>query len=480
MWKEPVYGLDFGTNNTLIAVHEHGQIRLLTETPVSSMLCMHEGQLRRCEQHGITGFKRLIGRSQLIHLGGKAYTPEDLVTHYLTLLREEFDIPRGVTTVMSVPAAFTYEQRILLRNAARRAGWQVEKLIDEPSAAIIAGAVHRQYTHASILLVDLGAGTTDVSILDIDGSSWRITAVQGVSFGGMDADRILAKQLTLRLEAYAEEVRRLRERLSEEEEACLMLRERTVRATRRAFEACLQPILEETLGSLLRRTLNEARLKPWEIDVILLTGGFSQTPLIRRFIQAFFQREAYPINPYTAVVEGSLLSLGMTRLTQRAGVRIHIGKTTLIHPHETLPARGETILTTREDHTRIGIIPLHADGRRIGSLSLPLLPSEAGSVQVRVNLTLFENGELHAEAEDLATGRRLQARLMLASHLRAESSVHSLKHQASSRGTSEEGGYVPEEGEEGLKAKPSGQQELLMQRPDQQLSRLRKRLEEYE
>ncbi len=402
-----IVGIDFGTHNTLIALREDDQIRLLTQKPIPSRICW-EGRLTPCQEGGVTGFKRYVQQEKAYTLGGKDFTAEELVTAFLQSLRQAHSFPLGMPSVLSVPSAYDYAQREALRSAAEKAGWKIIRMIEEPVAALIAGFLQEQYAHASILLLDLGAGTMDASILDIDGSLLRVSATAGRRFGGMDADRIVAEHTSLPMSM----ARELRETLSMLEEGRVTHEGKDVLLTRDELERLLQPPLEEALQDLLDELLQTARMRAYEIDTVLLTGGFSQTPLVKRLITLLLDREPYPIDPYTAVVRGSLLSLGLPNLRERAGVRITLGmhpKAVLITPDMPLPASGETILTTREDHATHGLIPVKADERVIGILRIPLLPGEAGSSQVRVHALLPEDGLLRLEAEDLATGTRLHA-----------------------------------------------------------------------
>ncbi len=355
--KGPVIGIDLGTTNTCAAVVENGRAKVIRSqlgyTTIPSMLTFDNAGMpmvgRSAEQRMSLnprsvayGTKRFIGRpyskalaEQLathmsyevvpdsremaaIKLDHRVLSPIEVGACVLAEIKRVADaeLHRPVRyAVVTVPAAFTENQRTAVREAARRANLEILRIVNEPTAAALSFGYGRKQ-QKTVLVYDLGGGTFDVSILEIDDTVYSVLATAGDTFlGGLDFDRVIAglirRQLAqqcgkIALDAGSEErvllaAREAKHVLSELQRAEILLPSLQVigaakpsvdfigSVDRAEFEVLAKPLVERTVATC-EKALGIARIKPQDIDDVLLVGGQTRMPLVSKQIEAFFGR----------------------------------------------------------------------------------------------------------------------------------------------------------------------------------------------
>ena len=341
-----IIGIDLGTTNSLIgyfsengpclipnaldhfltpsAVHLGDNKKVITGDAAKQKLVTHPDRT-------IAKFKRLMGTHKQLKLGKQIFRPEDLSALILKSLKQDAEQALGETiteAVISVPAYFNDIQRKATIAAAEIAGLQVKRLINEPTAAALAYGLHEKEDENTFLIVDLGGGTFDVSILEMFSGVMEVRASAGDAFlGGEDfTDRItsyfceqaeltedkLAEEEFSRLRALADRAKHL---LGEREHVSLFYRYRnqeiTLSITLDKFEEISLDLLNR-LKFPLQRAISDANLKTNDIDRIVLVGGATRMPMIRNLITRLFQRfPEHHLDPDTIVALGTTIQAGL-------------------------------------------------------------------------------------------------------------------------------------------------------------------------
>ena len=382
-----------------------------------------------------------------IGLGDQEFTPPEISAFILRELKRraeeffkqqgEFD-PEVDRAVITVPAYFNDAQRTATRDAGRIAGLEVLRIINEPTAASLAYGLDKRHTGV-IAVYDFGGGTFDISILRVEDGIFQVLSTNGdTHLGGDDIDRLLVERVladpTLaasRFERTPESVQAVRKAviqakhdLSEREETEIVLPAYRRRITRTEFETLIRSIVDRTLAPC-REALQDAQLQPSQVDEVVLVGGSTRVPLVRRLVGALFGRAPHSeLNPDEVVALGAavqaenlvtgnrdMLLLDVTPLS--LGIETMGGVTSkIILRNSTIPATGSEMFTTGADnqtavdiHVLQGERELVADNRSLARFKLHgVPPMPAGMPRVQVHFQIDANGILSVTASELRTG----------------------------------------------------------------------------
>lgn len=387
-----------------------------------------------------------------VQLGDRVFTPPEISSFILRELKNWAEAYFGDTVdraVITVPAYFNDAQRQATKDAGKLAGLEVLRLINEPTAAALAYGLHEKQ-RGKVAVYDLGGGTFDISVLKListaDGDIYQVLATNGdTHLGGDDIDNLLQSFVHEQIlqqdqidfsphGELAQELRKeliaLKHKLSTVDSATLRFPLPNGRVyerefTRGALDALIRPVVDRTMGPV-KKALADAQLKPKDIEEVVLVGGTTRTPLIRRTVQEFFDRKPHTeLNPDEVVALGAavqanildrgvknMLLLDVTPLS--LGIETYGGAVAKIIPrNSTIPASAQELYTTGVDnqtgidiHVLQGERELAKDCRSLARFTLRVPPAPAGLPRVEVKFLIDANGILQVAAKDLRNGEQ--------------------------------------------------------------------------
>ena len=457
-----IFGIDLGTTNSLIAwlkdgvptpiANVHGSV--LTPSVVSvdadGSLLVGATARERLVTHpkrSAGSFKRLMGTGQKVTLAGVHYRPEDLSALVLRTLKADAEHATGEKVeevIISVPAYFNDQQRKATRLAGELAGLKVLRLVNEPTAAALFHGIHERDADATFLIIDLGGGTFDVSILERFSGVMEVRATGGDSFlGGDDFTeamvQLLARKAAVDEKTLAEPAKQGALRFAAESAkralasgpSCQVdlqgLGLGLVTLTHAEFEKACEPLLER-LRAPIERALRDARLRVADLDEIALVGGASRMPMVRRLVSQLFGRlPARHLDPDQTIALGVAVCAGLAsrdeafeemvltdvcphtlgiRVSESDGRGGHVNDVFLpvIERNTVVPASRVKTVTTASDHqTKLSVDIFQGESRHcsqnieLGSVELEVPPLKAGEVHVDVRYTYDVNGILDVD-----------------------------------------------------------------------------------
>lgn len=464
-----IIGIDLGTTNSCVAILEGGEPVVIpnregNRTTPSVVAFTKDGERLVGEpakrqaitnpDRTISSIKRKMGSDYKVDIDGKKYTPEEISAMILQKIKADVESYLGEPVkeaVITVPAYFTDSQRQATKNAGRIAGLEVKRIINEPTAAALAYGMDKEQGQKKIMVYDLGGGTFDVSILEIGDGVFEVLATRGNNhLGGDDFDQRLIdfiaeefkkehgidlRQDKMSLQRLKEAAEKAKKELSSTLTTNVNLPFITATQagplhlnmdiTRAKFNELTADLVEMTLGPV-RDALDDAGLKPSDIDKVILVGGSTRIPAVQDAVKNLMGKEPQKdINPDECVAIGAaiqggvlagevkdLLLLDVTPLS--LGIETLGGVTTrLIERNTTIPTRKSQIFTTAADnqtsveiHVVQGERLMAADNVTLGRFQLTgIPPAPRGVPQIEVTFDIDANGIVHVSAKDLGTGK---------------------------------------------------------------------------
>jgi molecular chaperone DnaK len=387
-----------------------------------------------------------------VKLGDKFFTAPEISSFILRELKNWAEAHFGETVdraVITVPAYFNDAQRQATKDAGKLAGLEVLRLVNEPTAAALAYGLHEKQ-RGKVAVYDLGGGTFDISVLKListgEGDIYQVLSTNGdTHLGGDDIDNFLqafahgeiSRQHKFDVASRSDLTQELRKsliaikhKLSESESATLRfpLPSGAIfvhEFAREAFDRMIKPIVDRTMAPV-NQALADAHLTPKEIDEVVLVGGTTRTPLIRRTVQEYFERQPHTeLNPdevvaLGAAVQANILDRGVTDMLLldvtplSLGIETYGGAVAKIIPrNSTIPASAQEMYTTGVDnqtgidiHVLQGERELAKDCRSLARFNLKVPPAPAGLPRIEVKFLIDANGILQVGAKDLRNGQQ--------------------------------------------------------------------------
>jgi len=477
-----IIGIDLGTTNSCVAVLEGGEAHVIPNpeggrtTP--SVVAYKKGErivgdaAKRqaiTNPNTVSSIKRLMGTSKKVELDGKKYTPEEVSAMILSYMKDYAESYLGEKVkkaVITVPAYFNDSQRQATKNAGKIAGLEVERIINEPTAAALAYGLDKQDKTHTVLVYDLGGGTFDVSVLELGDGVFEVKGTGGNNhLGGDDFDeRIMDylikefkkendidlskdKMAMQRLKEVAEKAKKdlsgmtttqvSAPFISQGEDGPLHL---DVTLTRAKFEDLISDLVESTVKPV-REAMKEAKVKKDDIDKVLLVGGSTRIPMVQELIKNELGKEpSREVNPdevvaMGAAIQGGVLTGDVNDIVLLDVTPLSLGletlggvMTTLIPKNTTIPTNKKQIFSTAADnqpavdiHVLQGERPMAADNKTLGNFQLTGIPAAPRGVpQIEVTFDIDANGIVNVKAKDLGTNKEQQITITASTNLTDE------------------------------------------------------------
>ncbi len=486
-----IVGIDLGTTRSAVATVENGEPKILEnsegERVTPSIVGFDDGerlvgkpaknQLLTNEENTVKSIKRHMGEDYSVKLEGEDHTPQQISSFILQKLKSDAEDKLGDSVkqaVITVPAHFNDAQRQATKDAGEIAGLEVERILNEPTAAALAYGLDDE-SEKTVLVYDFGGGTFDVTVLEMGEGVYEVQSTEGINdLGGDDFDSEIINWV---LEKFEEENGI---NLSDEDEAMQRIRENAEEAkkelssrkstninipfihqedgetynidyelTRSKFEDLVEDLIQKTTEPT-ETAIKDAGIEKGDIDDVILVGGTTRVPAVREHVQAITgMKPDQSVNPAEAVAQGAAIQAGsisgemddmllLDVAPLSLGVEVKGGLTeTLIEKNTTIPAEESKTFTTAQDnqsmvtvHVVQGEREMASDNKSLGQFNLQgIPPAPAGQPQIEVTFEIDADGILNVSAKEQQSGEEASISIDDASRLDDEE-IEEMKEEA--------------------------------------------------